>query len=110
RGAGPPGSEREAGELGPYNGRIRDEAVLDHLAERFGDHRVWSASQLESYSACPFHFLLERVLYLEEVAEAEEETSALDFGSVAHAVLEKFYRDCDGVYPSELDARAEAIL
>lgn len=110
RGAGPPGSDREAGELGPWNGHIRDEAVLAYLARKFGATRVWSVSQLESYSACPFHFLLERVLYLKEVAEAEEETSVLDFGSVAHAVLEKFYRACDGEYPSEFDARAEKIF
>lgn len=114
RGAGPPGSGREAGEPGPWNGQVRDPAVLAHLADRFGEDRVWSASQLELYAGCPFHFLIQRVLHLDEREQAEEETSPLTFGAVAHDLLERFYRRLSktvgDVYPDALTGRVANLL
>lgn len=89
-----------------WNGRLRDPVVLSVLRDRFGDERMWSASQLETYGKRPFDFLLERVLYLEGVEEAEEETSPVAYGTVAHAILEEFYRSLLGDLPSALDGRA----
>lgn len=87
----------------PWHGRLRDPVVLDHLAERFGPDRRWSASQLELYGRCPFLFLVQRVLWLEEAAEAEEETTALTFGGVAHELLEAFYHRVREELPTTLD-------
>lgn len=87
----------------PWHGLVRDPVVRDHLAERFGPDRRWSASQLELYGRCPFLFLVRRVLWLEEAAEAEEETTALTFGGVAHRLLEAFYDRIRDELPTTLD-------
>lgn len=101
---GPPGVGRAAGSLNPWNGLIRDRWVLEYLDRRFGEDRVWSASQLESYAECPFLYLLKRVLRLQELEEAEEETTPLTFGGVAHEALERFYPELlAGTFPAEYD-------
>lgn len=93
-----------------WNGRIRDPVVLAELARKFGDDYVWSSSQLETYGKRPFDFLLGRVLRLEEVTEADEETSALALGNVAHRILEGFYASLLGSIPESLDPAAERQL
>lgn len=77
---------------GPWNGRLRDPALLDWLGRRFGDDREWSASQLEQYARRPFDFLLERVLGLTDAETAEDEANRLTVGGLVHAALETFYR------------------
>ena len=96
--------------VNPWNGYLRDPSLLARIGERFNDDYAWSASQLESYAAAPFVFLLDRVLNLRELEEAEEDTSALAFGSVAHDVLEGFYRALAGGLPPAFDAAAERTL
>jgi RecB family exonuclease len=93
-----------------WNGDLRDPVVLAELERRYHPEYVWSASQLEKYGKRPFDFLLERVLVLEEVAEAEEETSALTFGNAAHGILEAFYRELMDDLPATFDERAAAVL
>jgi RecB family exonuclease len=93
-----------------WNGRIRDPAVLAVLDQRFGADYPWSASQLQQYSVRPFDFFLQRVMRLDEAEEAEEETTPLAFGSVAHDILERFYREVMEDLPPEFDDRAAAIL
>jgi hypothetical protein len=104
------GDDREAGMLGPWNGELRDQWLLDWLKKRFGDDYSWSASKLESYGACPFLFLLKSVLRLDERDEAEEETTRLIFGSIAHEILERFYRELSPDYPDHLDGDTEALF
>ncbi|MGD8494610.1 MAG: PD-(D/E)XK nuclease family protein [Gemmatimonadales bacterium] len=74
-----------------WGGRLRDPVVRAVLAERYGPEHVWSASQLEQYARRPFDFLLARVLRIEGLEEAEEETTPLASGSVIHAVLEELH-------------------
>lgn len=93
----------------PWNGRLRDPVVLAELRRRFGEDYLWSASQLQTYGLRPFDFLLDRVLRLGEVEEAEEETTPLAFGSVAHALLERFYREVLHDVPAAFDDRAAEI-
>ncbi len=50
------------------------------------------------------------MLGLEEVAEADEETSVLTFGSVAHGILEGFYSTVLEDLPTELDERTARVL
>jgi RecB family exonuclease len=78
-------------EPGPWAGLIRDPAVLAVLDRRFGPDRVWSASQLELWARNPFVFLVQRVLHLDEQAEADEDASPLVQGGVAHRLLERFF-------------------
>jgi hypothetical protein len=94
----------------PWNGELRDPVVLERLATRFDDEYVWSATQLQSYGIRPFDFFLERVLYLVESEEAEEETSAFTFGRIAHSILERFYRELGTAVPESLDEETERLL
>lgn len=92
---GPPsGSERERPSMRPHawGGWLRDPEVVAHLEERFGERYVWSASQLEQYGRRPFDFLLDRVLKLRASEEAEDTTSPASRGSVAHSILDRFFR------------------
>jgi ATP-dependent helicase/nuclease subunit B len=110
RRGGPEGSGLVAGEPGPWNGLITDPVVLDKLAERFGADRVWSASQLELYAQCPFIFFAERVLYLDELAEVEDETTPLVTGSVSHEILDRFFARYAGKIPADADDAVLALL
>lgn len=88
------GNERPLSERpGPWNGELRDPAVLELLARRFPEGREWSASQLETYARRPFDFLLQRVLGLDRIDTAEDEADRLTVGALVHAVLEAFYRE-----------------
>ncbi len=108
---GPRGADREAGMLNPWNGEIRDPWVLEHLSKKFGDDGRWSASKLETYAECPFLFLVQKVLYLQDLDEAEEGASLLTFGSVAHELLERFYPAMlKGPFPGEFDETAESLF
>ena len=93
-----------------WNGKLRDPEVLEALEQRFGPDYPWSSSQLEKYGKRPFDFLLDKVLGLEEVAEADEETSMLTFGNVAHGILEGFYGELLDRPPPSFDERAARIF
>ena len=83
--------EREVAAPNPWNGHLRDPVVLEKLAAKYHDDYLWSVSQLQTYTTCPFFFLIERVLGLKSIEEADEDTNALASGGVAHEVLERFY-------------------
>ena len=86
----------------PWGGLLRDPVVVGVLADRFGDGRIWSASQLEQYSCRPFDFLVDRVLRIQASGEAEESTSPASRGSLAHEILHRFFRELGDTRPSEL--------
>ena len=111
--AGPPGAEgalHPAYRPNPWNGHLRDPDVRTELARRFDADYRWSAGQLETYARSPLTFLIERVLRLESVDEAEEETTPLAFGSVAHEILERFYSEFRERLPLSLSGPAESRL
>jgi RecB family exonuclease len=58
------------------------------------EHTV-SATRLEAWASCPFAYLLQYVLGLEDVENPEEELTitALDRGSLVHNILEDFIAD-----------------
>jgi len=99
----------------PWGGWLRDPVVVAHLEERFGERYVWSASQLEQYGRRPFDFLLDRVLKLRASEEAEDTTSPASRGSLAHAILDGFFRALmEGAErvpdrPTELSGEALAV-
>jgi len=104
------GIERPLSQLpSAWNGKLRDPAVLASLGDRYTDDYRWSASQLQKYGVRPFDFFLDRVLRLSAHEEAEEETSPLAFGSVAHDILERFYARVLDRLPDELDEEALSI-
>jgi hypothetical protein len=93
-----------------WNGVIRDPVVLDLLRSRYGPEHIWSASQLQTYTRCPFFFLIDRVLRLRPLEEAEESTSPLTFGGIAHDILERFYATSLDNVPVALSADVAARL
>ena len=107
---GSPDGARPAGVLSAWNGELRDPAVLALLGTRWGQERPWSPSALEQYAQNPFLFLLERVLYLEEKLEAEEDLTPMKRGSVIHSLLERFYGEYTGPFPGTLTAEVSALF
>lgn len=101
---------RPSGMPGPWNGLIRDPEVLEDLANRFGDERLWSASQLELYAQNPYAFFVQRVLGLDEHAEAEEDANVMKQGSVMHTLLERFYGRFPGPFPCPWADTAEPVF
>jgi RecB family exonuclease len=75
--------------FGEYDGLLGDgQAVLD-IAERFGPAFCFSASQLETYIACPFQFFCKYVLRLEPVERRDElDEDYTERGSRIHGILE----------------------
>ena len=94
----------------PWNGAVRDPVVLERLARMFGDNYLWSAGQLELYSTCPFAFFVKRVLRLEGTAEADEQLSGTARGSIAHDLLEQFYRETKENLPSFLTGKTLQVF
>lgn len=78
----------------PWDGMIgSDSAIPPMLAERYPADTVWSATTLEDYITCPFRFYLRHVLGTEPLPEEERDLSPTAYGTVVHAVCQRFYTD-----------------
>ncbi len=84
----------------------RFDGDLSHVADQLPDpaapDQIVSATQLESWVACPHSYFLRRLLGVEPVAHPEEliEISPLERGSLMHEALDRFFawlKDTDGV-------------
>jgi hypothetical protein len=82
---------RRAGVPSPYNGRIEDPALRAWLLVEFGDARVWSPTQLESYAKCPWAYFSGRLLRVEKREEPEQELDPVTRGVVLHDALARFF-------------------
>jgi RecB family exonuclease len=60
----------------------------DHLRAILEHDRAFSASELETYAACPFLYFGTHILKLEE---RETDETRLDYGSLVHRTLHRFY-------------------
>ncbi|HLN63215.1 MAG TPA: PD-(D/E)XK nuclease family protein, partial [Symbiobacteriaceae bacterium] len=76
----------------PYDGRLTDATVTAALAGRLSSGHRFSASELETYAACPFRYLGERVLSVRAAEEDGPDLDAAEVGSVLHRILAAFYR------------------
>lgn len=82
---------RRTGAPSPWNGLIEDPALRAWLARDFGDERIWSATQLESYAKCPWAYFSERLLGLEMREDPDEEMQATTRGTVLHDALARIF-------------------
>lgn len=73
-----------------YSGLIADEKIIEDLREEHKD-KVYSNSYLESYSKCPYYFLLNNHLKVEETELNFKEYSPIDVGNIYHEVLRHYY-------------------
>ncbi len=85
-----------------YEGRLEHPVHQQSLAERFHPRWQFSATELESYAACPFKFWLSTVLKVEELPDVESGTDVLRRGVVVHDVLARL---ADGMRPSAAGAQ-----
>ena len=79
------------GQFGPAEGMLSSEAIAS-LAADFPAARIYSATELEQYAACPFRYFLERVLHVEPLEELALEIDFLERGRLAHEVMAAFHR------------------
>jgi len=78
-------------EHGPYDGLLRDPAVVAEVQAAFGPERILSPTALENYIACPFKFFLSKVLHLEPLEEPSEEIDGTDRGLAFHRALARLH-------------------
>ena len=92
-----------------------DPEIPPILAARYPADTVWSATTLEDYITCPFRFYLRHVLGTEPLPEEERDLSATAYGTVVHAVCQRFYTDwmtdhATGPGPGEKEEATARIL
>ncbi len=75
---------------GIYEGNLQSIAPL--LSDQYPPNHQWSASRLESYSACPLNFLTGSLLKLEARALPGLGLDASQAGSMLHKILEQVYK------------------
>jgi len=79
------------GIFGPFDGVLGSLDILATLQTQYGETHLWSPSSLSEYGTCPFKFLAQRLLGLEEPKEPEVGLDALQLGSIYHTILERVY-------------------
>jgi ATP-dependent helicase/DNAse subunit B len=80
---------------GPFDGVLSHPAVGAVLAERFSTEKVLSPTALETYVACPFRFLLDRVLRLEPHEDPVEHVESTRRGAAFHRALARLHINLD---------------
>jgi len=99
--------------LSPYEGIIADETTRTAISNHLGPHRVFSTTQFETYSRCPFRFFADRLLNIKSLEDPEADTTAIDRGNLVHRILFHFYderRGEDGVRAVTPDGLDQALL
>ena len=75
--------------FGEYDGLLKDGDVVLDVADAFPSEYLFSASQLETYIACPFQFFCKYVLKLEPAERRDEiDEDYTERGSKIHDILE----------------------
>jgi len=83
---------QERCDFGPAEGILRGKAAHEFFAREFSSTRSFTATELEQYAACPYRFLLEKVLKLEPLEDIALELDVLERGQIVHGVLALFHR------------------
>ena len=80
----------ESNELTEYDGIV---GTAEGLGD-FLEYRTFSPTQLETFAACPYQYLLSKIFALEtyEAPDEVEQLSPLDRGRMLHSIFEAFYR------------------
>jgi ATP-dependent helicase/nuclease subunit B len=74
-----------------YEGMLQREANRRRVADLFHRDYQFSATQLQSYAACPFRFLLSQVLRIEPQESMETEIDARGRGLALHRLLRRLH-------------------
>ncbi|MDH4208257.1 MAG: PD-(D/E)XK nuclease family protein, partial [Anaerolineae bacterium] len=92
---------------GPYDGDLT--ALGENFARRFSPTHVWSASRLETYVSCGFHFFVGNVLGLEAREEPTEGLDSRQLGNIYHHILHGVYGDAMVTDSTSLEQLLEAL-
>ncbi|MCF6466795.1 PD-(D/E)XK nuclease family protein [Clostridium sp. Cult2] len=82
--------ERNKEEFNQYSGNIGDENIIEDIMNIHKD-KIYSISYLESYGRCPYYFLLNNILNVEEMEREFQDFTPLDRGVINHEVLKEYY-------------------
>ena len=82
--------ERNKEKFNQYSGNISSKSILRDI-ENIHRDKVYSISYLENYGKCPYMFLLNKILVVEEMERELLDFSPLDRGIVTHQVLKEYY-------------------
>lgn len=82
--------KRSQPDFNEYNGLISNENIKKDL-EEIHRNKVYSNTYLEAYSKCPYYFLLNNILKVEEMGRYFQEYRPIDIGSIYHEVLKEYY-------------------
>ena len=102
---------RDDRSFGPYDGRLRDPAAIDRIADNFGPRHAFSPSQLESFALCPFQFFQRYVLGLKVAEERRElDEDYVGRGSLIHDVLERIHQQIAVEGADDILGRLEVLI
>lgn len=73
-----------------YRGVLEDEAIIQDILSNAP--KAFSISYLESYSRCPYFFMLNNLFNIEEMNREFQEYRPMDIGVLYHDVLNRYYR------------------
>ena len=73
-----------------YRGVLRDDNILNDIQS--SKPKGYSISYLESYSKCPYFFMLNNLFKVKEMEREFEEYSPIDIGNLYHDVLSRYYK------------------
>jgi len=94
------------------SGVLRDPALVA-LASAEVTARIWSASALNDYGACPYRYFAHRLLGIDPARDPEDGMDARQRGTLLHEILETAYRriaaDAIVIMPDDPDALARAL-
>lgn len=83
-------SKRGLNEFNEYRGLLNDTLINEKINNDLMN-KVYSISYLESYSKCPYAFLLNNIFKVEEMGRTVEDFNPIDIGTVYHEVLNDYY-------------------
>lgn len=112
---------RRSGELTEFDGNLAGAAGASEALSHGLSGRLQSATGVQRWATCPFHFLLDRVLSVSATDDIDDERwwqiDAAERGSLIHGILEEFFGEVaatgepapGATYTAAHVARMEAI-
>jgi ATP-dependent helicase/nuclease subunit B len=84
--------QRFGRDFGPFDGLVRDPAIVAELDQLVGPQQVFSPTALEDYILCPFRFFMSHVLRLQPLEDPTEEIEAAKRGMAYHRALARLHQ------------------
>lgn len=81
---------RSSNSFGEYSGVLAGNDIRKDLY-KIHENKVYSITYLEAYGRCPYYFLLNKALNVEEMERIFQEYNPVDIGTLYHEVLRQYY-------------------